>query len=223
MPGRKIPLVTGETYHVLNRGVNKQPVFKDAWDYQRIIDVLHFYQFAKPPVRFSFYNRLKSKEKEELLSNMEKNSSELVSILAFCFMPNHFHLLLKQEHENGISKFLSNFQNSFTKYFNLRHNRTGHLLQGQFKAVRIEDENQLIHVSRYIHLNPYTSYVVRSVDELKKYLWSSLPFYIQEDESICETQTVLSLFPSSKKYLQFVLDQKDYQRTLEQIKHLTLE
>jgi len=139
-------------------------------------------------------------------------------------MPNHFHFLLRQERENGISKFLANFQNSFTKYVNTRHTRSGHLLQGQFKAVRTETESQLLHTSRYIHLNPYTSYLVRRIDELKMYPWSSLPQYIGNDEKgMCETKNILSSFPSKKKYLQFVRDQKDYQRTLKEIEHLLLE
>lgn len=224
MPLRTIPLVNGEIYHVLNRGVNHQPIFQDKRDYQRALEIFSFYQFIKPPVRFSFYNRLKNTEKENFWKELKQKNKKLVILLAFCFMPNHFHFLLRQVNENGISKFLANFQNSFSRYFNTRHSRMGHLFQGQFKAVRMTAEEQLLHTSRYIHLNPYTSYVVKTLEDLKTYPWSSFPEYLGNQKNhLYDTETILSYFPSKQKYFQFVFDQKDYQRTLEQIKHLLLE
>lgn len=224
MPLRKTVFANGETYHVFNRGVNHQPIFIDKRDYPRALDVLSFYRFAKPRLRFSYYNRLRLDEKLNFWKELESKSQKLVTLFCFCLMPNHFHFLLRQEEENGVSKFLANFQNSYTRYVNTRHERSGHLLQGQFKALRIEAENQFLHTSRYIHLNPHTSYIVKTVDELIVYPWSSLPQYIRSDKrGICETKTILSSFSSKKKYLQFVLDQKDYQRTLKEIEHLILE
>lgn len=224
MPTRKTVLATGEIYHVFNRGVNHQPIFFDKRDYQRALEVLFYYQFIKPPVRFSFFNRLPLQDRVDLLREVQQKYQRLTNILSFCFMPNHFHFLLRQTSENGISKFLADFQNSFTRYINTKHSRSGHLLQGQFKATRIITEEQLTHVSRYIHLNPYTSYVVKTFDDLKKYPWSSLSEYIEnKKESLCETETILSFFSSKKRYLQFMFDQKDYQRKLEHIKHLLLE
>lgn len=224
MPLRKTILANGETYHVFNRGVNHQLIFMDNGDYPRALEISSFYRFSKPRLRFSFYNRLPTEEKLSFWKELEEKNQKIVTIFCFCFLPNHFHFLLRQEKENGISKFLANFQNSYTRYVNTRHARSGHLFQGQFKAVRIENDNQFLHTSRYIHLNPYASYVVRTVDQLKKYPWSSLPQYINsESEGICEIKNILSSFSSSKQYLQFVLDQKDYQRTLKDIGHLLLE
>lgn len=222
MPLRKVPLASGETYHVLNRGVNFQPIFIDKRDYQRALELVAFYQFVKPPLRFSFYNRLGPKEKESFWQQLNK-SQKLVSLFAFCFMPNHFHFLAQQTKENGISKFLANFQNSYTKYLNTHHKRIGHLFQGQFKAVRVETQEQLLHTSRYIHLNPYTSFVIKNIIDLEEYQWGSLVEYLGRGGKVCETKTILSNFFSRRKYLQFILDQKDYQRELEQIKHLVLE
>lgn len=224
MPLRITILATGEVYHVLNRGVNHQPIFIDKRDYQRALEILFFYQFVKPPVRFSFCNRLSIIERENMLREMQQKYQKLVDIISFCFMPNHFHILLRQSVENGTSKFLANFQNSFTRYLNVRLGRSGHLFQGQFKAVRITNDEQLLHTSRYIHINPYTSYVVKKIEDLKTYPWSSLSEYLEEKrKKFCETQIILSHFSSRKKYFHFILDQKDYQRTLEQIKHLLLE
>jgi len=224
MPLRKTVLATGETYHIFNRGVNHQPIFIDKRDYPRALEILSFYRFAKPPLRFSFYNRLPREEKLSFWKELEEKHQKIVTLFCFCFMPNHFHFLLRQEKENGVSKFLANFQNSYTKYINTRHSRSGHLFQGQFKAVRIEAESQFLHTSRYIHLNPYTSYIVKTLNELKTYPWSSLPQYINNDtRGICKIGDILSSFSSNKHYLQFVLDRKDYQRTLKNVEHLMLE
>ena len=224
MPLRKTVFATGETYHVFNRGVNHQPIFIDKRDYPRALEIMSFYRFSKPPLRFSFYNRLPLEEKASFWKELEKKNEKIVIPLCFCLMPNHFHFLLRQEKENGISKFLANFQNSFTRYINTRHTRSGHLLQGQFKAVRIETESQFLHTSRYIHLNPYTSYVVKTVDQLKKYPWSSLPQYINNDkDGLCNIDDIASNFSTNQQHLQFILDRKDYQRSLKEIEHLILE
>ncbi|OGD83365.1 hypothetical protein A3J17_03145 [Candidatus Curtissbacteria bacterium RIFCSPLOWO2_02_FULL_40_11] len=223
MPLRKTPIATNEIYHVINRGVNQQPIFGNKYDYERISQLIFYYQFANLPLRFSFLKRLTKGERGKLFENLKK-SSRLVTLLAYCLMPNHFHLLIRQEQDNGISKFLANLQNSYTKYYNSKHKRTGHLFQGQFKAIRIEKEEQLLHTSRYIHLNPYTAYVVKTADNLKEYPWSSLIQYVSKDKKgICETNLILNKFFTKNKYLKFVLDQKDYQRQLDKIKHVLLE
>ena len=86
------------------------------------------------------------------------------------------------------------------------------------------DETQILHVSRYIHLNPYSSFLVKDFEALKDYPWSSLGEYLNLfDHKICEKETLLSFFPSLKKFEKFIFDQKDYQRELQTIKHLVLE
>ena len=140
-------------------------------------------------------------------------------------MPNHFHLLLKQEQDGGISKFMSNFQNSYTRYYNVKNSRIGSLFLDQFKAVRIETEEQLIHVSRYIHLNPFTGFIVNKFEDLTGYLWSSLREYLFEDipNPISDAQLVLGYFKNTAAYKQFVFNQAQYQRELKKIQHLIFE
>lgn len=135
-------------------------------------------------------------------------------------MPNHFHLLLKQIEERGITTFVSKVTNSYTKYFNTKHKRIGPLMQGTFKAVRIEDDGQLIHVSRYIHLNPLIDYVVKN---LRQYDFSSYPEFIGLRSGFCKTHYVLDHFPSPQDYEKFVLDQEDYGRTLKDIERALLD
>lgn len=137
-------------------------------------------------------------------------------------MPNHFHFLLTQSTEEGISKFMGLIQNSYTKYFNLRKKRVGSLFQGQFKAKRVETNEQLLHLSRYIHLNPYSSFVVKTLEDLKEYPWSSLPNYLGINQNgFLKKSLVLDSFMDEKDYQRFVFNQADYQRELEKIKHLT--
>ncbi|OGE64292.1 hypothetical protein A3I48_03635 [Candidatus Daviesbacteria bacterium RIFCSPLOWO2_02_FULL_36_7] len=213
MPYRTIPLATDQTYHIFNRGVAKLPIFTDKRDYNRFLQTIYYYQFQGPKPKFSQLNRFKD-------FKFEKNK-KIVEIFCYCLMPNHYHFLIRQLQENGISEFINKISNSYTKYFNTRHNRVGHLLQGQFKAVRIEHEEQLIHVSRYIHLNPIVSFLIK---DLREYQWSSYTTYIGlQTNKICTREFILSIFKTQQKYEQFVLDQVEYGQSLERIKHLVID
>ncbi len=222
MPYRKIPIVAGEIYHVFNRSVAKQPIFISHKDYQRSIEVIDFYRHKDLPMRFSYYNRLAISQKQQLTKIIAETAS-IVEILAFCLMPNHVHFLLKSLTDNGIIQFMSNFQNSYAKYFNTRHQRTGTLFQPMFKAVRIESEEQLIHVNRYIHLNPMTAYILKTIKELEIYPWSSYSEYIGMTTGFTSKALVLGFFKNISSYQKFTTDQVDYQRRLNEIKHLILE
>lgn len=223
MPARFVPLVNDNFYHIFNRGVNKQPIFEGIKDYRRAMEVLEFYSYT-PKLRYSKFLLLSQEERSSFMDNLRQENDKLVDLVCFCLMPNHLHLLLTQKKDNGISKFMANLQNSYTRYFNTKHERVGPLMQGQFKAVLIEDDDQLLHVSRYIHLNPYSSFIVKDLADLEKYPWSSLPEYLEmASTSICNKQVILSYFKSVEDYKKFVFDQADYQRKLEKIKHLVLE
>jgi len=220
---RKLVFVNDEIYHVFNRGVEKRPTFINKWELKRAILTLDYYRFAKLPIKLSKFLILPNSDQTKLLESIKKDCEKLVEIICFCLMPNHFHFLLKQKVDKGIPIFISNFTNSYTKYFNTRNERVGPLFQGIFKAVRIESEEQLIHVSRYIHLNPVSSFLIKPED-LENYEWSSYPEYLDlMNRSIVDKEIVVGLFSSLEKYKKFVLDQVDYARTLEKIKHMALE
>ena len=138
-------------------------------------------------------------------------------------MPNHYHLILRQDKDGGVSKFISLFQNSYTKFNNTKYRREGHLLKGQYKNVHIEDEKQLLYIHRYIHLNQYSSRLVNTIEKQLKYPYSSLSEYINNKNGICNKDLILKLFKEGKDYRKFIFDQADYQRRLEDIKHLILE
>ena len=223
MPRRLRPLVTNQVYHVFNRSIAKETIFNQKRDYQRIIDLINFYRFENPPLRYSYYNRLEIDKKGGFLKSLY-TKKKLILILAFCIMPNHLHFLLKQKVENGISDFMRHMQNSYAKYFNTKYVRTGSLFQPAFKGVRVENDNQLMHVARYIHLNPATSYLVRSGQNLEDYLWSSFGTYLRKDGySFVHTKLVYRFSKSRKSLRSFTLDQADYQKKLDRIKHIMLE
>ncbi len=223
MPYRKIPLVSQEIYHIFNRSIAKQPIFLDRRDYQRIIELINFYRYQNLPLRFSHYKRLDTDKRQKLLAEIQKTLKPRVEILAFCIMPNHIHLLLKAVADNAITKFMSDIQNSYSKYFNLKYDRTGSLFQSMFKAVRIETDEQLIHVSRYIHLNPVTSYII-NFNSLKDYSWSSFQLYLSgQPDSLINTIPVMEHFKNKEDYRIFTENQVEYQRELDKIKHLVID
>lgn len=223
MPYRQIPLVAGEIYHVLNRSIARQPMFLSKRDYQRALNCLQYYIYLKPPLRYSHFRRLPHEQRLNMWENLTKAGKKQVKILAFCLMPNHLHLLIEEIIDGGITSFMRYFQDSYAKYFNLKTDRTGSLFQSPFKSVRVESDEQLVHLTRYIHLNPFSAFILKSIEEIESYQWSSFRAYLSNQTTIVDTTKVLRYFPTVKQFKDSTLDQADYQRKLEQIKHLALE
>ena len=135
-----------------------------------MLKTMFYYQFMGPRPSFSKFS------KSEIAPLKPLSEEKMIEIICYCLMPNHIHFLIRQLKENGISKFMGQISNSYTKYFNTKYTRVGPLLQGPFKAVLIESDEQLIHVSRYIHLNPIVSGIVKNLED---YPWSSYLEYIK--------------------------------------------
>lgn len=213
MPSRFFPFCSGCFYHIYNRGSEKRAIFDSRRDYQRFLKTLKYYQIAGPKPKFSHFPSLLVKELDE--------SKKIAEIIAYCLMPNHFHLLIKPLKDEGITELVSKLSNSYTKYYNTKYNRVGPLFQGEFKAVLIENDEQLLHVSRYIHLNPYVSHLVKTLDQ---YEWSSYPEYLgQSAKKICSKEDVLWQFKNPQSYQQFILDYTGYALELEFIKHQLMD
>jgi putative transposase len=225
MPIRKIQFVNEHYYHIFNRGVNKQPIFFNRKDYLRMLNTIEYYQHAGDFLKFSNYINLPSETRKDMFKQIQ-NLDKHVDIVSYILMPNHFHLLVKQNMEMGISRFLSNLQNSYTRYYNLKHDRTGHLFQGQFKSALIESDEQLLHVSRYIHLNPYSSALVKNIENLIDYEYSSfLEYQSNSTHSLCNKSLLINnnFFKNAGSYLDFVNNNADYQKRLSLIRHLVIE
>ncbi len=220
MPRRSLPFVTNEIYHIYNRSVGRETIFSSRLNLRRVLESVQFYRFPQF-ISLSHFKRLQDSQKQEYLFRLTKAQS-YIDIFAFSFMPNHYHFLIKQLQDDGVLKFISNLQNSYAKYFNTKYDRHGSLFQIQFKAKRIESDEQFIHISRYIHLNHVTAFIIQ-IEDLLAYPWTSFHHYQDLDNSFINVQPILSFFNKKQIYKDFVSDQVDYQRTLAEIKDLTLE
>lgn len=212
MPARNVPLVNGEYYHVVNRGVAKMPIFVTNRDYLRFIDTFRYYLGGNIDVGYSKSTR---EEKDS------KPKEQIVEVISYCLMPNHFHFLIKQNLDDGIRNFIRKTTNSYARYFNIKRKRKGPIFEGKFKAIRVETNEQLLHLTRYIHLNPLVGYITQ---DLNSYIWSSYLEYLGNSESeTCSKKIILDQFKSPRSYEKFVLDHVDYAKRLNLIKHELLE
>ncbi len=145
---RRVNLVEGEYYHIYNRGNSKQKIFHDKEDYLRFISLLYISNTSES---FNFYNLMRDNNFD---AYRVKRVNLLVNIGAFCLMPNHFHLLITQISENGLSKFMQKLSTAYSMYYNKKYQRTGGLFEGKFKSQHASTDRQLKYLFSYIHLNP---------------------------------------------------------------------
>jgi len=163
---RKQTFVPDEYYHLYNRGTEKRVIFLSKQDYDH----------------FLFLMYVCNTEKSIILRNINKNfdrGETIVNIGLFCLMPNHFHILIKEKMEGGISTYLRKLLTAYSMYFNKKYKRTGKLYEGVFKSVHINNDNQLKYIYSYIHLNPaklkdknWKENKERNIKALLKYVFS---------------------------------------------------
>lgn len=176
-------------YHVYNRGVEKRNIFLDKQD---CVVLLHYLKMYLAPI-----DEIKNLSELNIRVNrfIPLNLSQEIDLLSFSLMPNHFHFLLKQSTKDGITKFLRRLATSYVMYFNKKYKRVGSLFQGIYKAVLVESDSYLLHLSRYIHLN--SMHVKSPVNFME---FSSYPYYLEEKQtSWIKPQEILSFFKSSKR------------------------
>lgn len=221
MPLRKHPFLNKSIYHVFNKTIEKKKIFASSNTCREFLEITDYYRPSEVRIRYSKFKKLSDEFKAEYIKHIQNQNMYYTQILAYCLMPTHYHLLLQQEQEKGVMTFISKIQNSFTRDYNIKNNRTGPLFVNRFKSVPVTSEEQLKHVSRYIHLNPFSSNIVTDIFKLPEYSWSSYPVYILSKESTFVSECiVLSLFNNDKnRYKKFVIDNAEYQRTLEYCKH----
>lgn len=204
---RPLPFITGGYYHLYNRGVDKRKIFLRYGHYQRFLTTIRSILDTGSATPRPHHNQ-----------SLALNSK--VQILTYCLMPNHYHFLIQQTTDNGITEFMHRLDTSFTKYFNLNHHRTGRLFEYTFKAKSIESDEMLLHVSRYIHLNPL---IARLVGSVELWPWSSyLETIGKRNETFCVPEVILGYFSShypEQRYEQFVSDQRMYAQLLHDAEH----
>ncbi|TAL19862.1 hypothetical protein EPN90_02275 [Patescibacteria group bacterium] len=188
-------------YHVYNRGVLKQPIFLEEEDY------------------FKFLHDLQRFNAIKIGSREIGSRKPLVSILAWCLMPNHFHLFLQQRQEEGVSLFMHRLGVGFTMFMNKKYKRSGHLFQSKYQAKLISGDAQFFHISRYVHLNPldliepeWEEHGVREPRKAEKfieeYCWSSYADWLGNERfpSIIDELAVRDIRAGTGDYRKFVRD-----------------
>src|SRR3989344_2071474 len=206
---RKMSFAQNEYYHIFNRGNNKQNIFLDDGDRARFLFLLLFFQCDLPPLRINKSVADFIKNQHRVLDIFTDEVAEIsknryVALESFALMPNHFHLMLHEAQKGGISKYMQRILNSFTKYFNTKYEKNGHLFQGPFKAIHIEDNRQLLHLSAYIHRNPRE--IKGWYNHEHHFPWSSYSDYINHNKwgSLLEQDVILSQFATKIEYSRFV-------------------
>lgn len=203
-----------EFYHIYNRGVEKRDIFLDDDDRWRFLTTIFLYQWRNfiPQIgRFIPFVRPSMFDKSILEKQIFKRifTTRLAELACFCLMPNHFHFILKQTDEGGISFFMQRVGDSYTKYFNTKHQRTGHLFGGAFQAVHIDNDEYLSYLSTYIHLNPRELSQWRGKEA--RYSWSSLQDFLGENrwEPFLSPSLILEQFADKNEYEKF-LEEGDF-------------
>lgn len=224
----KPQFVENEIYHIYNRGVEKRNIFIENKDYFRFIHDLFEFNDENPILNMSYYFNTKAMEVEpQYLKKGRKPRKLLVEILAFCLMPNHYHLILRQRVENGIVKFMQKLGTGYTMYFNKRNERVGGLFQGRYKAVLIKDEAHFIHLPFYIHTNPLDLIYRGSTSiDLENYRWSSYLDYIGKKNfpSVTSREFLLEFFEGEKEYKKATRQWiKEKEENLEKIRDVIIE
>lgn len=217
---RKEPLANDEYYHIFTRSIAKYVVFNDQNEFRRMLELISVHRFSDFDYKYSQFNRLSPLIKQDIIKGFKHKNKVLVEIVAYCIMPTHIHLLLKQVADNGITKYMGRILNSYSKYFNTKHQRTGPLWASNFKNVLIPDDEQFLHLTRYIHLNPSSAGLVKKPE---KWEFSSYHEYInsQNDNRLCDFKEIIDM--NSKQYQKFVNDRIDYQKKLSLIKNILLD
>lgn len=192
-------------YHVYNRGVEGRNIFLDRQDYETFLYYLYVYIAAPAEIQERY--------PELPLRLKDKNLSGDIYLVAYCLMPNHFHLLLKQKSANAMPKLVKQVINGYTTYFNKKYKRTGTIFQGRYKSARIASEYLLVQMTRFVHLNPS---IAKLCVNLRDYLWSS---YV--DHRL--TSGIINRFGNVEDWEKFHLDKNSYELNFNKIKNLTID
>ncbi|MEK7124977.1 MAG: transposase [Patescibacteria group bacterium] len=212
---RKIQFKLGKYYHIYNRGVDKRIIFEKQYDYRRFLALLYLCNGEKPT---SFWLTQPLRSPTSQWSSIDRGVP-LVAIGAYCLMPNHFHLLIRELQLRGVSRFMQKLSTAYTMYFNLSRERSGALFQGKFKAKDVNSDEYLKYLFSYIHLNPSELTNSRNKEKfLSSYSYSSYSDYYEGNRDI-ECVLMPSEFPNyfldRNKFQQYIQEWIRYKYTVE--------
>ena len=199
MPGRNTLKIDVEQcyYHIYARGHGKQPIFRDDEDYRVFLNLFKRY--------------LSINEATNNLSRKYLHLRGKIELLAYCLMENHFHLLVYQEEKGAMTQLMRCVMTSYSIYFNKKYETSGTVFGSRYKASLINTDAYLMHISRYIHLNP---------GDWRAYPYSSIHAYfgIGQPEWL-QPEKIIDLFGSTPIYADFLDDYKDYKKSLDEVKY----
>ena len=240
MPSKRPQFITGQFYHVFNRGVEKRNIFQQVSDYFRFIFCLYELNDKK---LIKMRDRISERKKRKYTGATRVSDREdLVEVIVFCFMPNHYHLILRQLVDGGISLFMKKLADSYVGYFNLKHNRIGmgSLFQGRFKAVHVKDDRQLLALICYIFTNPVelieknwkeigVKDIKKVIQFLESYRWSNYLdcIGIPNFPSVTKRDFIMEFLGGSdgikKSIKDWILYKTEFKKVFKEIKDLVLE
>ncbi|HBB57009.1 TPA: hypothetical protein DEW47_04040 [Patescibacteria group bacterium] len=209
---RKVNFVTGEFYHIYNRGVDKRTIFSDTYDMKRFFQSMEEFNVEKA-IGSIYENSFLKK------NQLGGEASKLVNFVCYCLNQNHYHFVLEQVLDGGIEKFMQKLGTGYTMYFNNKYKRTGSLFQGVFKASHINSNEYLLHVSAYVNLNNRVHKIDNSLS------WNSWNEYIGEKPSdFCKKDIILGQFDNKDEYKKFaesslvdILERKGNEKDVENL------
>jgi len=198
---RREKFQNGYYYHIFNRGVDKRVIFLNQQDYIRFLWSLRIFNTTE--AIGSIY------EKHHLglqrgvrhpIGCRTPQRKKLVEFMSYSLLPNHFHLLLKQVHKNGISLFMKKISGGYTNYFNKKYNRSGALFQGAFKSIEVNTDGYLWRLSSYINTNAE----IHKISSAEKWVYSSYPDYLNKrNGNLCHKNIILKDFQNIEDYKNF--------------------
>ncbi|MEA3398645.1 MAG: transposase [Patescibacteria group bacterium] len=232
---RKVNFQNRYYYHVYNRGVDKRRVFVDKKDYLRFMRSLREFNDKKVYGGLFIKDKIKKLNQDKRGSASLEEAEPLVDIICYALLPNHYHFLLRQRIDNGISTYIHKLITAYTMYFNYKHKRTGGLFQGKFKAVSIKTDEQLLYTSAYINGNAE----IHKICQAEDWNWSSYLDYLgvrKETESLrfeeanrrdsvsADTKIILKEFTNIDDYQEYVSGViKNSSGIKEELKQLEME
>lgn len=220
MPSRKIPLETRHLYHIYFHAIDNLEIFKSFREKSLFAEIVNYYQNQSPPISFSgLYNRLSVPERILTIKNLSEKNDFLVDIISFCGVDNHFHFILEQLVDNGISLFMKQVLSSFSHIYNQEKNRRGSLCQSSFCSRLVKTDEDLIHLTVYHHLHPYTNGLVKKYQEIFNYPFSSLPAYFGKKTLIRANPKRVLEVVSQEEYENYLKGRAQYQKDLEKYKN----
>jgi REP element-mobilizing transposase RayT len=217
---RNIDFAVGEHYHIFNRGVDKRDIFSDRYDLERFFESMAAFNSIEPIG--SIYENSRNQDK---FGNSVPKKQKLVNFICYCLNPNHYHFILKPLVENGVAKFMHKLGLGYTNYFNEKYKRSGSLFQGKYKAIHIDSNDYLLHLSAYVNLN---NKIHQFGNRVPKLLQSSWKEYSEDGtgdnaEDFCKKDIILGQFGDKKEYVEFATEAAIFAKENKDMEKLLLE